>query len=83
MCGVTTTFGIPQNGCSVGSGSSEKTSRTAPAIQRSWRARTRAGSWMSEPRPRFTSQDSGRIAWSSGSPSIPRVSGVSGATRTT
>ena len=50
-CGVMLTYGIRQNGCVVGSGSSRNTSSTARATRPSSMARQRSSSTRCSPRP--------------------------------
>ena len=51
VCGVSTTFSIVWSGLSGSVGSSSITSRPAPAIFPSWRARIRSASLWVGPRP--------------------------------
>ncbi len=68
MCGVRITFSIAHSSLSGESGSSSNTSRAAPAIRFSFRARTSAASSMTAPRAMLMMRAVGFIAPSSRSP---------------
>ena len=83
MCGVISTFSIPQSGCSDGSGSRSNTSSAAPAISPCSSAATRSSSRAVIPRPMLMKQADRFIARKRAAFHIPSVSGVCGTVVTT